>query len=266
MRTDMSDFTSLYEVIYNKDYSIALNNTHVNILFNGCSITNGGELEGLENNREHRIKSRFSSLVASDLNLSFDHIAVSGCDNESIVRRTLSWFNAGNICDLAVIQWSGECRKSLVDSDGNLYGTRKFMDNNRYPDFMMSIFNLDKSKWKNDIIYGLQFNNEFYGSYVKHKCQFVLEQFFESKNIPYIFINFQYYYDPPENYYWYKLCKTKNILSVKDLIGYPRVDKINYCPRLNSFKLTGDHPNERGHRIIADYVINQIKERCITNF
>ena len=77
------------------------------ILFNGCSITWGDELE---DNR----KSRFSKLVCDELDTDEKNLSMRGASNDYIVRTTIDYCDK-NTVDIAVIQFTVESRIEYFD-------------------------------------------------------------------------------------------------------------------------------------------------------
>lgn len=65
---------------------------HYNLLFNGCSFTQGSELQGKENNLEYRDQHRFSQVISNKTGLSHKNIAMGGSSNDRIARTTIDWF------------------------------------------------------------------------------------------------------------------------------------------------------------------------------
>ena len=87
---------------------------HYNFLFSGCSWTFGSELEGISDDQEHRRKHRYSHLIAKKYNKTYDNIAEGGSSNDRIIRKTIEWFEQGNTCDIAIIQFTLVCRIEYI--------------------------------------------------------------------------------------------------------------------------------------------------------
>jgi hypothetical protein len=221
---------------------------HYNLLFNGCSVTFGAELQGITNDKEHQRTHRFSHLVAEHFRMSYENISKSGISNDWITEKTIEWFEQGNTCDIAIIQFTIKSRIMWYDDEKEYnLGIRKDTTNN-----------------KSNLVSNLYYKT-FYSDMIgnKNACKdlFILEQYFEKKNIKYIlievssnekeFIKF--------NNFWGDMCKTKELKNILDIVGKSRE---NYCKDYKDRKkypgLTGAHPSELGHQKIAKYLIEQI--------
>lgn len=247
---------------------------HYNLLFNGCSFTEGGELEGINKDFKYRDQHRYSHIVSEKLGKTYDNISVSGNSNDRIVRETLEWFNAGNTCDLAIIQWSDISRVEYISP----YAKHPVTFN---PPFVVTGWvgikkDHEEIKLAHEHFYK-HYYNPMLGIYNFYKNLYILEQFFEKNNINYFMIKLSPYFfignqipksllndDPNDliNFYWKTLCKHDffTIPSIKDtMIGR---DKENFTPNYThlGFKyLMGTHPSELGHQKIANYIIKEIQ-------
>ena len=59
---------------FSKISKFSCSKMHYNFLFNGCSITYGGELQGPDNDLEHQRTHRFSHLVGDHYNKTYTNI------------------------------------------------------------------------------------------------------------------------------------------------------------------------------------------------
>lgn len=158
---------------------------HYNLLFNGCSYTKGSELEGIDHDCEYRDRHRYSHVISERLEKTYDNISVAGNSNDRIVRETLEWFNAGNTCDLAIIQWTEISRVEYISP----YAKHPVHFN---PQFVITNWgDKDMRKIKKDYEETQLAHEHFYkhyyntmmGIYNFYKNLYVLEQFFEKNNI-----------------------------------------------------------------------------------
>jgi hypothetical protein len=235
---------------------------HYNFLFNGCSWTYGSELEGLNKDKEHQRTHRFSHLVAENLGMTYDNISDGGISNDWIVEKTIEWFNAGNTCDLAIIQFTTANRTIFYD------------ENNKNKEYSFTpVLSVNGKKLYPEHIslkcslYYKTFYSDLLGYQNFYKNVFILENFFKMKNINFIFMSIL---NERKNKYqrnWGTFCNTEDIKNIRALIGFKNNNGFNYlynenyCRDLsksNNF-LCGGHPNELGHQKIADYIILKIK-------
>lgn len=250
---------------------------HYNLLFNGCSFTQGSELQGINDDLEYRNRHRYSHIVSERLRKTYDNISVSGSSNDRITRETLDWFNAGNTCDLAIIQWTTIARHEYIS---------KFCKHpvNFCPQFVVTKWegtkkinkDHEETKLAHQHFYKYYYN-PILGIYNFYKNLYILEQFFEKNNINYFMIKLSPYLfegnqipklllnhdlNDMTNFYWKTLCKHDffNIPSIKDTM-FNRRNKENFTPdyrHLGYQSLSGTHPSELGHQRIADFILSKI--------
>lgn len=253
---------------------------HYNLLFNGCSYTQGSELEGINKDYEYRNRHRYSHIISERLGKTYDNISVGGGSNDRIVRETLHWFNAGNTCDLAIIQWTEITRIEYMSA----YAEHPVNFN---PEFVVTQW----KGWGNDIpkikkdheetklahehFYKYYYNSSL-GIHNFYKNLYILEQFFEKNNINYYMIKLAPNFlwgrrlnhsicpnDNPNdytNFFWETLCK-HDFLSIPSIRNtmISSQDRENFTPKHLGYRLlTGTHPSELGHQRIADYIISKI--------
>lgn len=212
------------------------------ILFNGCSYTYGFELE-------NRLQDRFSRLVANHYNAEEFNISWSGRSNDAICRTTMDWFAAGHTCDIAVIQWSVLARIEGYDEKDN------HKDQNNYVHVTLQT----PKNWGD---YYADFYHAQLGIDTLFKNQYILEQFFIQRNIKYIFLMhdcwFDYVFDLDS--VWKKFLVEKDYHIIRG--GEEHQDKVILTnPRINNihFETKHGHPSVAGHRALADYIINRIQ-------
>jgi len=249
---------------------------HYNLLFNGCSFTYGSELEGINNDREHQRTHRFSHLVAEHYGKTYDNISISAKSNDWIVEQTINWFEEGNTCDLAVIQFTENIR-TIIYGDGDKKDTQP-----KVYDILRPVLSTDKSVWAHCFLEGkciehriksnIYYKNiytEYMGQQKYYKNLFFLNNYFKTKNIPAIFLKMEK--NISVDFGWKLHCENIKVKDMKgDIIPFWREDKekIYYCKDY-SYKykekknpylvfLNGVHPNEFGHQKIADYIIDNI--------
>ena len=202
------------------------------ILFDGCSWTWGDELE----NREEK---RFSTLVAKkglmSKDIIRDHANIGQCgkSNDGILRTTID-FCEKNEVDIAVIQFTLISRREIMrETENKYYHINPHGKDDRSIEY-----------YKN-----LHTRQDDCANYYKNK--FILEQYFKSKQIKYYFVDLTKPKDALDfqNSSWYEICDKKPVISLKSVIGRMRMNPENY--------VTG-HPNEKGHKLIADHIYENI--------
>ena len=236
----------------------------VDLLFVGDSFTWGEELQGPENYHYKREMQRFSGVMSIDLDKSYDNISRSGVSNDWIVKKTVEWFEAGNSCDTAIIQFSHEKRWLWYDKQGKqhhmpskykgkgqqsyLYtSTEKEQAQHMYMKHVVSKDSVLDNYWKNMFMIR---------NYLKDKCKIV---HLSLHTAPYGTIGKDY----KENF-WYKCVGDVSILALKPLLDGCRE---NFTPTLNSDildnnynkRFSGVHPSAKGHQKIAENITRLIK-------
>jgi len=252
---------------------------HYNLLFNGCSFTFGQELEGKDNNFQYRNEKRFSHLIAEKTNQTYDNISLSGNSNDRIARETLDWFNKGNTCDLAIIQFTNVGRIEYVSRY------------EKHPvNFCIQSISLNwKSIRVKDHIDAKNAHNHYYkhvynnnlGVYNFYKNLFILEQYFQKNNIKHLLIKLDInqpwliekeqklnLVDDTGNkldFYWKKMC-THDYFDIPSIRGnmIDIKNRKHFTPNYTNegYKsLPGGHPSELGHQKIADFIISKIQSK-----
>ena len=223
----------------------------VDLFFCGDSFTWGEELQGIERNHRKREKERFSNVLAEQLGKTHENISRSGTCNDWIVKRTVQWFEAGNSCDTAYIQFSDYYRWLWYDKTGkhhhmpshykerdiHVQTTDKQEAQKAYMSKVVSDhFALD-NYWKNMF---------FLRNYLKDKCKIIhltLTKLPVGKN------------------FWYN---SVDYIHIVELIPMLMKDQSNFCPKLDSDildnndnkRFSGSHPSAKGHKRIANYLLD----------
>lgn len=236
---------------------------HCDLFFSGDSWTYGSELQGKENDREHRRTHRFSYLVGKKLNKTFYNLGIPGGSNDEITRKTIEWFESGNSCDTAIIQLTTTSRVEYVyQQDKEKPITLSFLSSSGWSNRLNLSRNITRILKKIRDDYYKNFYNDCIGLYNFHKNIFILEQYFESRNIKYYFLkylsenNFSNFKILSDGFCWENVCKN-NYFKIPTLMN-GIVPKEDMCPdyRREGYKpLMGLHPNEIGHEKIANYII-----------
>jgi hypothetical protein len=253
---------------------------HYNFLFNGCSFTEGSELEGKNKDYEYRNQKRYSHIISEITGKTYDNIAIAGNSNDRIVRETINWFYRGNTCDTVIIQFTNILRTEFI-SKYEQHPT------NFTPNF--GVFTKwhtshhqehENAKAAYDCYYKHFYNNNI-GLYNFYKNLFILEQYFEKNNMNYLFIKMdlnQFWITEIDqnkckildenlnqmDFYWQSGCKNRysNITSIRNQL-LDLKDKSNFTKNYSKEGypyLTGVHPSELGHQKIADYIIKQLNK------
>tara|TARA_B100001113_G_C20925908_1_gene542161 strand:- start:47 stop:655 length:609 start_codon:yes stop_codon:yes gene_type:complete len=201
------------------------------ILFDGCSWTRGDELKDPE-------KCRFSTLVSDGK----DHVNLSwnGKSNDGILRTTME-FCERNTVDIAIIQFTVFSRTEFrCEKTDNYFpigvGVKK-----------------SPAKEKSEIYYEYLHNNNLHMANY-HKNKFLLESYFKSKGIKYYFVNLERYRDTVKTIpsSWYNMMDKNPVVSLRSLLGDKDLFPENYCLEKRG------HPNEKGHKIISDHILEFI--------
>lgn len=243
-----------------------MENNKVNFLFCGDSYTWGEELQGPEGNHTRRINQRFSHVVSTALNKTYENISHSGRSNDWIVKKTIQWFEAGNSCDTAIIQFSHPKRWIWYDMNGNTHHmpgnyTRKekYLLKNfekqeaqkAYFEFISSRYLSQDNYWKNMFLLR---------NYLKDKCDTIhLTLTVAPRGV----VGKDY-----KKNFWYQCVGDVKIIELQPLLYMGSEKNIeNWCPELrddtlddnNNKRFSGTHPSAKGHQKIAESILNVIK-------
>ena len=245
------------------------------ILFDGCSWTVGMELENIE-------RDRFSTLVSDHYQTEHMNIAESGKSNDGILRTTIRHCENNHV-DIAVIQLTKMSRREVLSPDKgrpDFYGNCYYRINvNRRDDAIQSYYT------------NLQTHEDDIANFYKNK--FLLEQYFKAKNISYFFVqlNRKKSMVPPKILSSWQLMSPEPVPSLYNVLGgesfstpyfdHSKFTVVHEHPELSEYgielireELNPDqkalagkkrkpkyrtHPNSKGHRKIADYIIENLK-------
>ncbi len=245
------------------------------ILFDGCSWTEGVELENIE-------RDRFSTLVSEHYQTEHMNIAEMGKSNDGILRTTIRHCENNHV-DVAVIQLTKISRREILSPDK---GRLDFYCNRYYRINVNSQDDAIKSYYAN-----LQTHEDDIANFYKNK--FLLEHYFKTKNIKYFFVqlNRKKTMVPPEILSSWQLMSPKPVPSLYDVLGgesfstpyfdHSKFTVVHEHPELSEYgvelireelnpdqkALAGEkkkpkyrtHPNSKGHRKIADFIIKNLK-------
>ena len=232
---------------------------HYNLLFNGCSFTEGVELEGIAEDYEYQRLHRFSHVVSEKTGLTYTNISRSGSSNERILRTTAEWFEEGNTCDHAIIQWTHRWRVEYF-SNFNLLKTS--INSNQKPKFFDIIPRIKEiyNSRGNDLARNfISIQNDSNDQHNEDRCMYWMEQLLKDRcSFDYLKLRKEnmnvgdrYYQLSP--YYKYRT-KFPITYIVSDIL---KDSEVFFCKKIKgSIVLNGGHPNALGHRRIADYIIN----------
>ena len=256
------------------------------IYFNGCSFTNGYEIE-------NKFTDRFSSLVCQHFNTPEDNDAKVGGSNDRIWRTTVNHC-LQNEYELVVIMWTGINRVEYLQTGTNISG------NTFFPQKDISIPRWRSTNWKSHVLAHkeLELNQKDSNLYkhpdqpekayhymngymkelrnirwnLKYTISYMLstKYFLEAKGIPYQFYTFssgQYKpflylldeeYLEAANNYWESLELNKEEI----LQELPCIAQDGFYDIVKKAKLPigeKDHPLEEGHAYMADIIIENIE-------
>lgn len=224
----------------------------VNFLFNGDSYTWGEELQGPEQNHIRRENERFSHVVSSILNKTYVNISRSGASNDWIVKKTIEWFEAGNTCETAIIQFSHPARWIWYDTNGSHWHMPASVKS--VSSFIPAAQEAQKAHLESISNRYLNQNNYwknmfFLRNYLKDKCKIVQMSLTTA----------------PRNKknFWCQCVGDVKILELQPLL-YNGSE--NMCPELkddtlddnNNKRFSGTHPSVKGHRLIARAILDSI--------
>jgi len=206
------------------------------LYFDGCSHTWGQDLED-------NLNERFSTLVSNHFSADHENGSRKGSSNDEITERTLT-FIKNNPCDFGVVLMTYETR---------------FKFNPVYKTIMPGI---DRKRWSerheiSEIFFSKLFTSKV-GSIQFYKNRFILEQAFKKKGIPLILLQWiNLKYDGECVYKDYCEGSLPIITSwiLPSLLGLPKVKEYFYSEHQ---KEVVGHPNKKGHRKIADLIIELI--------
>jgi len=191
------------------------------VLFTGCSVTWGDELED-------RLNQRYSKIVSDHYNIEEHNIALCGISNDAIIRNTIQWLE-NNDTDIVVLQMTVVSRREYIDCNGFF---QKWSVNTirRNSDSMMN--------WYYRVV-----QNDHSDAENFYKNLFLLETYCKLKSINLVVLCWQRKKEIFDSGVWISFCKQK-IQSIHEL--------------LNSEWDGGGHPSVENHKTIAEAVITSI--------
>ena len=263
------------------------------IYFNGCSFTNGYELE-------KKFEDRFSSIVCQHFNTQEDNDAKVGGSNDRIWRTTMNHCLT-NDYDLVVIMWTGINRIEYLqvgeNTSGNVWLPTPSTNKPRWratnwKNHVLAHRSLEIDKLKTNL-FKHQDESDSHFHYLngymkevrnvrlnlKYSISYMLstKYFLEAEGIPYLFYTFSsgqykpFLYLLDEDYleaannYWDSVELSKKQV-VKEL---PFLLEDGFYDLVKKAKLPigeKDHPLEQGHEYMATRIIEDIEDEKIQAF
>ena len=210
------------------------------MLFDGCSWTYGSELEGPDEDHDKRKKERWSNLVSNHFESDHVNLGEGGKSNDGILRTTIEYCENHKV-DFAVIQFTKNNRREILTP-------RK--GKNKY----RRVLGSSTDEVNQYYLKHLSTDDDDIANYYKNK--FLLEFYFKVKKIPYFFIQLNRRKSmemkgAPTS--WQLMCDSKPVTCLYNLL---QGDLSYYYYRAPQI---GGHPNSKGHRKIADYIIKNLK-------
>lgn len=222
------------------------------ILFNGCSVTHGDELE--EDKKEEQ---RFSRLIANHYGAEDINLGCNGNSNDAIARTTIDWLLNNPNPDKVIIQWTATSR---------IEGYQLFCGKEQY----VFVTTQTPRKWE-------KFYAHYYHPQLGVDClwknYYLLEQLFIERGIDY----YMFIHDDWRDNQIYRSSAWKKMIKKLPRYVY-RSHDLNYPgdpPRGNHmFDILlpseyqveskymipgGGHPSIEGHQEIARKLIEDIK-------
>lgn len=218
----------------------------VNLFFCGDSNTFGEELQGIEEDHEKRVTQRYSTLVSEKLGKTHENISQSGACNDWIVKKVVEWFELGNQCDTAIIQFSNQSRWGWYDEKGNYNNMgSQITTNNLITENMKNAHSIYyESVWSERLELDNYWKNMFFlKNYLRDKCKVI---WMTLGRIP------KGTKEDHNSNDWQKLCADIEIGEQREIVDG------NKCPKYDNMYLGGHHPNEIGHQHIANYLLERL--------
>ena len=203
------------------------------ILFDGCSYTYGDELENPEKDAYPHLVARMG-LMEGAKPRTYKNIGACGKSNDGILRTTLDFCEKYPV-SIAVIQFTKFSRREVMRD----WSIDKYL--NLHPQ--------NEDEVSRDYYKNVHTLNDDVANY--HKNKFLLENYFNKKNIRYFFLNLQKMgmirgYTPSS---WFHMASKEPVVNMKEILGGH--------VRHPEYYITG-HPNKRGHELIAKCVYENI--------
>ena len=235
-----------------------------NLLVNGCSFTAGSGNTGGD---EH-----ISRIVWSNhLEDKFDtvvNLANGGKGNDRIVRTTLDYCNNNDMTDyVAIIQWSSPFRTEYWNPEDNEWinvvvnngiqgnWTLDISSNPNTARTQLQTLSYDNEmKWLNSF-------NDYDIAYYNNVL--VLQNFFEDKQIPYMFTSMSNLEHPFMERNIYDTLPSTPEINLKKLIDkskWAEVSLSEYADN-NPISQEDQHPNLKGNKLIAQALYKELMEK-----
>jgi len=208
------------------------------ITFSGCSITWGDELND-------RLNERYSKLVADHYNTKGYNMSECGISNDAIVRRTIEYLQ-GTRPDLVVLQFTVTQRIEFFDANVEPEKwTPQRLKSVRQRDYYTRIYNEvlgAENLWKNIFLF-----DSFCKSIGQKYVSIIAEHYESTQRWP------ERYYENKKGY-WRSLCNdyTPVWMHMDVLKG------LKQCPAHYANGFNGGHPSAKGHKAIANKIIELI--------
>ena len=208
------------------------------ITFSGCSITWGDELND-------RLNERYSKLVADHYNTKGYNMSECGISNDAIVRRTIEYLQ-GTRPDLVVLQFTVTQRIEFFDANVEPEKwTPQRLKSVRQRDYYTRIYNEvlgAENLWKNIFLF-----DSFCKSIDQKYVSIIAEHYESTQRWP------ERYYENKKGY-WRSLCNdyTPVWMHMDVLKG------LKQCPAHYANGFNGGHPSAKGHKAIANKIIELI--------
>ena len=208
------------------------------ITFSGCSITWGDELND-------RLNERYSKLVADHYNTKGYNMSECGISNDAIVRRTIEYLQ-GTRPDLVVLQFTVTQRIEFFDANVEPEKwTPQRLKSVRQRDYYTRIYNEvlgAENLWKNIFLF-----DSFCKSIGQKYVSIIAEHYESTQRWP------ERYYENKKGY-WRSLCNdyTPVWMHMDVLKG------LRQCPAHYANGFNGGHPSAKGHKAIANKIIELI--------
>ena len=208
------------------------------ITFSGCSITWGDELND-------RLNERYSKLVADHYNTKGYNMSECGISNDAIVRRTIEYLQ-GTRPDLVVLQFTVTQRIEFFDANVEPEKwTPQRLQSVRQRDYYLRIYNEvlgAENLWKNIFLF-----DSFCKSIGQKYVSIIAEHYESTQRWP------ERYYENKKGY-WRSLCNdyTPVWMHMDVLKG------LRQCPAHYANGFNGGHPSAKGHKAIANKIIELI--------
>lgn len=229
---------------------------HYNLLFNGCNFTYGSYLS-----------SNFSRLVSERLDKSYINLSDHGVSNDWIIENTINWFESGNSCDFAIIQFTVKSRIIWYDKNKTAFNfapallTNKEYLNSDYLEHLILSGAIEPLR-----SYYTKVHSDYSADQNFYKNLFLLQNYLNINNIPHLFLSACKV--PSPNKGWQDQCKGINIQHIVNgpMTGHPiGLDDVD-TSLIGNPETNPDHfinnsinrPSDLAHQKIAEYIIDNI--------